>query len=60
LRIFYGISQGKGNRNNESVATTGKGLNESWAIRIIAEGIAKTVDASIEAVLEVNECIRGP
>jgi hypothetical protein len=45
---------------NRRVSSAWESLYEPRTVGGIAESFAEAVDASIEAVLEVNERIRGP
>jgi hypothetical protein len=58
--------QGLGNRYErrdcayETVSSAWESLYEPRAICGIAESFPEAVNAGVEAVLEVNECVRGP
>ncbi len=47
-------------RGDEAIAAPGKGLNEARVVGGIAEGVAQLVHRRVEAVVVVDEGVRGP
>ena len=65
LRWFFKSRRRRecGNRSNggrKPVAFAGDGLDEAWAFRVVAEGLADLANCGIDSVLRVDEDFGSP
>src|SRR5437879_13861213 len=48
------------NRGDEAVAYAGNRFDVPGVLGRVTEGLAKFLDGTIQTVLEIHECVRGP